>query len=187
MPRRAPVAAPRLIALLRGINVGKAKRVAMADLRDLLERAGFFDVRTLLQSGNVVLSASGSTASLTAKMERAFETTLGFSSRFTVLPATELDAIIADNPLPIAVTEPSRFLVGVLADASVRERLTPLEASDWGDERIALGERVAYVWCPRGQAESPLSEAVARAARDRITTRNWATLTKLQALANARA
>lgn len=177
--------AERQIALLRGINVGKAKRVTMADLRAVLEGAGFKDVRTLLQSGNVVCTAKGTPQALAAKMEKAFLTGVGFSSRFTVLPASELDAILAANPFPDAVSEPSRYLLAILADASVRDRLVPLTKRDWGPDRIALGDRTAYCWHKGGILESALPAALAKATGDQMTARNWATLMKLQALANA--
>ena len=177
--------AERQIALLRGINVGKAKRVKMADLRAVLEGAGFTDVRTLLQSGNVVCTGRGSPQALAAKMEKACLAGVGFSYRVTVRPATGLDAILAANPFPDAVAEPSRYLIAILADASVRERVVPLTKQEWGADRIALGERVAYCWHQGGILESALPAALGKAVGDRVTARNWATLVKLQALAHA--
>lgn len=176
--------APQQIVLLRGINVGKAKRVAMPDLRALLERAGFAEVRTLLQSGNVVLAAKGAPKTLATRMEKAFLAAVGFSSRFTVFPRAELDAMIDANPLKDAVAEPSRFLVAILADASYRAKLEPLTKESWGADAFALGDRVAYLWCRGGMLESKLPEAVARIAGENVTTRNWGTVTKLQALAH---
>ncbi len=175
----------RQIAFLRGINVGKAKRVAMADLRAILESAGFRDVRTLLQSGNVVCTGKGEPKAIAAKMEKAFIAGVGFTSRFTVLPLSELDAILDANPFPDAVAEPSRYLVAILSDATLRAKVEPLIGSDWGPDAIALGERVAYCWHKGGILESALPAALGRAVGDQVTARNWATLTKLQALAHA--
>jgi uncharacterized protein (DUF1697 family) len=84
------------VALLRGINVGKAKRIAMADLRALIEGLGYTDVRTLLNSGNVVFSASrGATAAIAAAIEKAIVARFGFSAAVVVVTAKELEAIVA--------------------------------------------------------------------------------------------
>lgn len=177
-----------MIALIRGINVGKAKRVAMADLRALVEGFGWTGVRTVLNSGNVVFTApAGVTADEAgARISREMEARLGVPARVMVITAEELAAIVAGNPLPQAEAEPSRFLVAVLATAADGAKLEPLTKDDWAPEALALGPRVAYVWCARGISESTLLEAVGRATRDAATTRNWATLLKLHALATPR-
>jgi len=176
----------RYVALLRGINVGKAKRVSMADLRALVEGLGCRNVRTLLGSGNVVFDApAGRAADLGARIEGALVERCGFSARTIVLGADELDEILAGNPLLDRVTDPARLLAGILADPADGGRLEPLLKRDWGEEALALGRRVVYSWCPGGQIGSPVAEAVARALGDRVTARNWATLTKLGALAAA--
>ncbi len=176
------------VALLRGINVGKAKRVAMADLRALVADLGYGDVKTLLNSGNVVFTASGKVPtsgknSPAARIEAALEERTGISSRVTVLTAGELAAAVAGNPLVEVATNPSRLLVAVLTDPADRRRLEPLRDEDWSPESLALGERVAYMWCPPGVLESQLAQAVGRTLGDAVTTRNWATMLKLHALA----
>ena len=174
------------VALLRGINVGKAKRIAMADLRALIADLGYSDVHTLLNSGNVVLRAPDTTSDEVAtRIEAALPARLGVASRITVLDAGELAAIVADNPLAAVATDPTRLLIAVLSRASDRVRLEPLRDRDWGGEALALGPRVAYMWCPDGLLASRIPEAVGRALGDAVTTRNWATITKLNALAGA--
>jgi uncharacterized protein (DUF1697 family) len=174
--------AGRHVALIRGINVGRAKRVAMADLRALVESLGYLDVRTLLNSGNVVFTAPRAAAGAAARIEKGLAERLGVPARVTVLTAAELAAAVAENPLLEIAREPSRLLVAVLADPVDRRRLAPLLAEDWSPEALALGARVAYLWCPEGVLASRLAEAVGRALGDAVTTRNWATLTKLEAL-----
>jgi uncharacterized protein (DUF1697 family) len=175
--------AGRLIALLRGINVGKAKRIAMADLRALVERLGYSDVRTLLNSGNLVFTAPGVTpAAAGALLEEAISKQLGVSSRITVLTAAELSAIIEGNPLLDVATDPSRLVVAVLAKPGDRKLLEPLLKEDWAPEALALGPRSAYLWCAEGILASRLSPAVGKALRDGVTSRNWSTMTKLEAL-----
>lgn len=173
----------RLIALIRGINVGRAKRVAMADLRALLASLGYGDVRTLLNSGNVVFSAGGSSGSeIAARIERGLSDTLGVPARVTVLSADELDCIIASNPFGDIADDPSRLLVAVLRDPDDRARLVPLAQHEWTPEALATAGRAAYLWCPDGILASRLAEATNRALGDGVTTRNWTTMTKLHAL-----
>jgi uncharacterized protein (DUF1697 family) len=87
------------IALLRGINVGRAKRVPMADLRALFEEMGHTEVRTLLNSGNVVFKAPRADArKLSATIQSGIARQFAFSASVTVLTAADLDKIIAENP-----------------------------------------------------------------------------------------
>jgi uncharacterized protein (DUF1697 family) len=176
------------VALIRGINVGKAKRVAMADLRALVEDLGYGDVKTLLNSGNVVFTAPGvAPGDAAAHIEGALAKRTGVSARVTVLTARELATVIAENPLAEVADNPSRLLVAVLMDKADRRRLEPLAKQDWTPETLALGTRAAYLWCAGGILASRLPEAVSRALGDAVTTRNWATMTKLQALAESKA
>lgn len=185
MPERA--AAGRHVALIRGINVGRAKRVAMADLRALVEALGYADVKTLLNSGNVVFSAPGGAVDAADRIAEAMAARLGVSARVTVLSAAELDAVFSENALRDVADDPSRLLVVVLLDPADRPRLDPLAERDWAPEALALGTRAAYLWCPDGLLASRLPEAVGRAIGDAVTTRNWATVTKLHALVSGAA
>ena len=166
-----------------GINVGRAKRIAMADLRALVEGLGYGDVKTLLNSGNVVFTApSGGARAAAARIEAAIAEQLGVRSRVTVVTGAELDAVVRDNPIADVGDDPSRLLVAFLADAADRARLAPVEQQTWEEETFAPGARVAYMWCPAGVLASKLPEAVGRALGDAVTTRNWATVLKLHAL-----
>jgi uncharacterized protein (DUF1697 family) len=168
------------VALLRGINVGNAKRVAMADLRALVEKLGYRDVRTLLNSGNIVFNGpSASPEDAAARIEAALAKRLGVSARVTVLTAAELAAAAADNPLLGVAANPSRLLVAVLANPADRSRLKSLAKQDWAPEALAVGARVAYLWCPDGIIASRVAKAVGHVLGDAVTMRNWATCTKL--------
>lgn len=184
--RRGVTATPaaRRIALIRGINVGRAKRVAMADLRAVIGDLGYRDVRTLLNSGNIVFDlAKPARADAAPAIEKAIAARLGVSARVTVLTAAELAAAVVENPLHEVAGDPSRLLVTVLANPADRRRLEPLAAQQWAPEALALGTRVAYLWCAEGIMASRLAEAVGRLLGDGATSRNWATMTKLHALA----
>ncbi len=179
--------AGRMVALIRGINVGHAKRVAMADLRALVEGLGYGEVQTLLNSGNVVFSAPpAAPAAAAARIEKAMAERIGVSARVIVLTAAELAAAVAGNPLLPRADNPSRLLVAVYADPKGGARLEPLTKQDWSPGALALGPHVAYLWCPDGLMASPLAQAVGGALGDAVTMRNWTTLTKLLDLAQDR-
>jgi uncharacterized protein (DUF1697 family) len=186
--------AETLIGLLRGINVGPAKRVAMADLRALVEDLGYGEVRTLLNSGNVVFTAADAApagrraaadvaAEAAARIEAGLSERLVVSARVTVITANELAAAIAGNPLIPVARDPSRLLVAVLADPADLPRLEPLAERDWSPEAFAIGPRVAYLWCPDGVIASLLAKALGDVLGDAVTSRNWTTMKKLAALA----
>lgn len=180
-PQSEPLVA--YAAFLRGINVGRAKRVAMADLRELVTKLGYRDVKTLLNSGNLVFRAGARTSGDPGpRIESAIAKTLGVASRVTVLSHDELAAVVDGNPLLEVATDPARLLVVFLADPADRKRLTPLLKEEWAPEALGLGKRVAYLWCATGILESRLQAAVGRLLGDGGTARNWTTTTKLLAL-----
>jgi uncharacterized protein (DUF1697 family) len=170
------------VALLRGINVGKAKRVTMSELRTLCESLGYGDVQTLLNSGNIVFSAARTDPHAAARIQKEIASQLGVDSRVLVITGSELDAIVAENPLPECDVNPSRFLVTVLAGDADRARIEPLAAQRWGAERLSLGSRAVYLWCANGINESKVMLALGKAVGSAGTSRNWATIRKLQAL-----
>ncbi len=175
-------------AFIRGINVGKGKRVAMADLRRAVAGLGYHGVETLLNSGNVVFRAEASEGEKAgARIEQAMVAELGVSARVLVVSAVELAAVLAANPLAEVANEPPRYLVAFLAPDADREKLEAIARQDWAPEAIALGANVAYLWCAMGIADSQLVEAFNKAVRDAATTRNWATLEKIQARLSAAA
>lgn len=171
------------MALIRGINVGRAKRVAMGDLKALVEDLGYRSVRTLLNSGNVVFTSTrGQPAAAAARIEEGLVRRLGVSARVLVITAMELEAIVKDNPLAAVAKDPSRLMVSVLGNPTDRSRLEPLTRESWEPDALAVGSRVAYLWCSRGILESRLAEAVDRVLGEATTARNWNTMQKLYAL-----
>ena len=167
------------IALLRGINVGKAKRIAMADLRALLEDLGYTDVVTLLNSGNVVFKAGkGVPKKLAADISAAIATHLGIEVPVIVVSTKELALIVGENPFASA-DDPSRLLVAFVADAGMLSAMSAIEPHVVAPEQFHVGTHAAYLHCASGILESKAAEALLGKA---ATTRNWATVLKLQAL-----
>ncbi len=172
------------VALLRGINVGKAKRVAMADLRAVIESLGYGDARTLLNSGNAVFRyARALKKSAAQDLQAALQKKTGVSSRFTLRSAGELNQVIRANPLLDVGTDHSRLFVAFVTEPDDVTKLKPLLKQQWKPESLALGPGVAYLWCPKGLIEGKAPEAVGKALGDGFTVRNWATVMKLAALA----
>ena len=177
------------VALLRGINVGKAKRIAMADLRSLLERLGHSNVRTLLNSGNAVFRAKrGNGPALAKAIENEISARLRLSVPVVVLTANDVDTIIKENRLRQASKNPSIFLVAFTQRPESLSAAAALLSQPWEPEAFAIGSKAAYLWCANGSIESKVWKAFTRATGETATTRNWATVLKLQAmLADAKA
>jgi uncharacterized protein (DUF1697 family) len=155
----------------------------MADLRKLVGEIGYGDVRSVLNSGNLVFSADGVTPSLAAAaIEKQLVLKLGVVARVTVLSRDELAAVLAENTLLPVATDHSRLLVFMLADGAARAAVAPLCEREWGREALSVGQRAAYVWCPEGVLDSAAATALGKQLGDNTTSRNWNTLCKLYAL-----
>jgi uncharacterized protein (DUF1697 family) len=168
------------VALLRGINLASKRRVAMADLRAWLTELGYEDVRTLLQSGNVVFRTSKRPATVRKEMEAALAEGAGFHVDCVLRTAAELRAVVDANPLGDVAGDPSRYLVSFL---DVPGRWPPVDPAEFEPERVYLAEREAYFWVPGGIQKSKLLAAFPARKGEVATVRNWNTVTKLLAIA----
>ena len=177
---------PAFVALLRGVNVGKAKRVPMAELRAMLSGLGYTGVSTLLNSGNAVFRAArGTPAKHSADIAAAISTQLNVEVSVIVKSASELTAIVSENPVKAAADEHSRYLVAFVQDTKVLSGLAAIASLAVPPEQFAIGKHAAYLLCAAGILESKAREALLSKVGKSATTRNWATVLKLQALANA--
>lgn len=172
----------RYIALLRGVNVGRAKRVAMADLRKLVEDLGHTGVRSLLNSGNLVFDAVVPPVDAAQQIEAAITLHLGVSARVFVFASHEVTEIIDDNPLLHVATDHARLFVFLLAGEPQRALAADLCGQNWAPETVALGRRAVYVWCPQGLLDSAAAAALGKRLGDGATSRNWNTMIKLHGL-----
>ena len=186
--RRTAARSDARVALLRGVNItSTSTRVAMSDLRKLFEGLGFRDVRTLLNSGNVVFSVGSKGGDVLGRIEKALTAHVGRALPVIVLTGDEVVAAVEGNPLGNEADNPSWLLVMVLKGPADVARLKPLLKQRWAPEKLAVGKRVAYLWCAKGVAKSPLSAAVDRALEKTGTARNIMTMTKLMAMVQAEA
>jgi uncharacterized protein (DUF1697 family) len=178
----------RFVALFRGINVGKAKRIAMADLRALLGRMGYTEVQTLLNSGNAIFASSAPSAARHATaIRKAVASELGVDALVIVKSAQDVANVITGNSLGTVASDPSRLLVALTQDANAMQTLTALTSSDWGTEALHITPHAAYVWCANGILQSPAATALLKGLAEQGTTRNWATVEKIHALLQAQA
>jgi uncharacterized protein (DUF1697 family) len=176
---------PRHILLLRGINLGARNRVAMPELRELLAGAGFDDVRTYLQSGNVVLTSAKSPERVARECERLISNRLGLDIPVVVRTRAELAKVVSRNPLGEVVENPKRYQVSFLSAKPDPAVVRKLQEAAVAPEQLVVIGREAYAWHPEGIARSPLWTALAgRGLGVTATSRNWTTVTNLLALAD---
>ena len=169
----------QFVVLLRGVNAGPNNRISMPDLRASLERAGFRDVRTVLQSGNVVLAHDGSAEDLEAGVRRVLASEFGLDVDVLVRDEHALRAIVADNPLRDVATDGSRQFVVFCSEPHDPARLPEVPAP----ERLVCRPMELHAWCPNGVRDGKLMTALGRRPPAPVTTfRNWNTVTKLAAL-----
>ena len=172
----------RQVAFLRGINVGRAKRVAMADLRKLLGDLGMTEVNTVLNSGNVVFNAGTvSPADSATQIEEALVLKLGVAARVTVLSHVQFDELMSENTLAPS-TDASRLLALVINNPVDVQRIAPLLQQQWHPEALVAGKWAAYAWCPDGVLASKVIAALGLLLGDGVTSRNWATMNKLHVM-----
>jgi uncharacterized protein (DUF1697 family) len=173
------------IALLRGINVGKTRRMAMPRLREVLEDAGFEDVRTYVQSGNVVVHDKGSAAQVRERIERAIRDEWGFEVPVIVRTRAQLQKVHQANPLAKVATEPKHYQVTFLDAKPTASAFEGLDDSGWGDARFELVGSELYTWTPAGIHSDRMLRDLARAHKGiHGTARNWRTVEALLELAS---
>lgn len=173
-----------MVALMRGINVGKSKRITMADLRELLTGLGYTEVRTHLNSGNVVFNCTARQSGGAAKrIERAITDDLGVECAVMVRSGAEIIEAVAANPLAGQGRDPAKLLVGFLSEKPDCTRADALNQRDFGQDEVRLIGREVYLWCPVGVLNSPFSKlAWDREIGTSVTMRNWNTTRKLAEL-----
>jgi uncharacterized protein (DUF1697 family) len=172
----------RYVALLRGINVGRAHQVDMPRLRELLTDRGHANVRTHLRSGNVVLDSPMAEAELATDLATAIAAEFGFAVPVVVRTGAEMAAVVYGDPFATVATDPARYLVTFMADPPDPARVDALPPAE-GGEYLVRG-RELYLWLPDGIQGTPLASWKWDTLLGRPgTSRNWNTVTKLAGLA----
>jgi uncharacterized protein (DUF1697 family) len=171
------------VALLRGINLGRARQVAMPRLQELLTERGHGNVRTYLRSGNVLLDSGLPEAQLAADLAEAVEEKFGFAVPVVLRTGAELAAVVSGNPFAGVATDPARYLVTFMTEPPDPERVAALPPAEGGGEYRVSG-RELYLWLPDGIQGTPLASWKWDTLLSTPgTSRNWNTVTKLAGLA----
>lgn len=173
------------VALLRGINLGPRNKIAMADLRGLLDGLGHGEVRTHILSGNAIFTSNRrSIPRLEAEIEQAIRTRFGLDIAVLVRTRDELAAVVDGNPFPAAKRNPSHCFAIFLDKNPSKARLEAMDPATYAPDEIRLGGRVIYAWLPNGvQGSKVLGLLTDKRLGVTTTNRNWNTTTKLLELA----
>ncbi len=168
----------RLVALLRGINLGSKRRVPMADLRELLTDLGYTDVRTVLASGNAIFT--GPKAKAREKLEKALKERFEMDIDVVVRTMEEIQAVLDADPYGDTIDNPTRYFVVFLDGAPKAKALDALAQQDFAPDSFKAGRHELYAWCPEGMQNSKLMQALGKPGlAGTATVRNWATVNKL--------
>jgi uncharacterized protein (DUF1697 family) len=174
------------VALIRGINVGSQKRVAMADLRALFEDLGAKDVETYVQSGNVVFKSTDGAKKLSRAIERRIRRDLGLEVTVVVLTRPQLTKMLGSNPFAKARKEPAKLHVTFLVETPAGAKVGKLDPEHGKPDQFRVVGRQIYLHCPKGYGRSKLTNAYfERELGVAATTRNWKTVTKLGELTSS--
>lgn len=175
------------IALLRGINLG-GRRLSMKELAVMFEDAGCSEVRTYIQSGNVVFECGTALARrVPALIEKAIADRFGFDVPIVIRTAAEIDDIVKANPFLKAGADPTTLHVAFLRDRPGKSRVAALDPERSPPDEFVVRAGEIYLRCPNGVARSKLTTQYFDSRLGTVTTaRNWRTVLKLQALARAR-
>ena len=166
--------------MLRGINLGPNRRVPMADLRALLTDAGYGEVQTYVQSGNVVVESTAKPAELEREAAALISERFGFDVPVVVRTARQLAAVVKRNPLGDVATEPKRYQVSFLSGTPPADVVRAMQEAAVGEERVVCHGREIYAWHPEGVARSKLWNALAgKGLGVTATARNWTTVLAL--------
>jgi uncharacterized protein (DUF1697 family) len=172
------------VAMLRGINLGPRRRVPMADLRTLLTEAGYEDVRTYVQSGNVVLRSPAKPAEVEPELQGFISERFGFDVPVIVRSRAQLAAIVKADPFGHVADNPKRYVVTFLPEKPGGDVVHRLQSLATDSELFTSAGRQMYTWHPDGQARSKLAAALTgKALGANATARNWTTLTTLLEMA----
>lgn len=173
----------RFIALLRGINVGGNTMLKMSDLKACLEKAGFENVVTYINSGNVGLDAEGDEASVVSKFESAVAAAFDKQIPVMVREQSEISRIIETNPFAGQFESHKEMHVLFLKDEMPKDKIDELLAAATPPERFSVVGREIYCHLPMGIIDSILGKSfIEKKLKVAVTGRNWRTVEKLAVL-----
>lgn len=173
------------IALFRGINVGGKNKLPMNELIGILEELGCQNVRTYIQSGNVVFKSNENNGSrLSKRISQGIKEYHGFAPTILLLRPEDLEKIVAKNPFPEAKNDPKSLHIGFLASIPKEPNLKTLESIRAESERYRLIDKAFYLYAPDGIGRSKLAAKTEKLLGVQMTDRNWRTVSKILEMVN---
>lgn len=170
------------VALVRGINVGRAKRITMLDLRTMLESLGYKEVRTHGQSGNAIFSSGQRNAeALEQEISSRIRTHFRMDAAVLLRTATEFAGVVDANPFVTHGAPSSELHFAFLSAEPAAAKAAAVDREAFKPDEFAFGKRVVYVRLPNGIMASTLPDWE-RTLGVRATQRNWNTTTRLRDL-----
>lgn len=170
------------ITLIRGINVGGKHSIRMKDLVILLEGLGAKQIKTYIQSGNVILQSTEDPSWLSEQISLAIQQRLGFAPHVLVLTLAEFEIAMQNNPFPEAETIPNSLHLGFLARTPEHPNLEELDRLKCESEQYQLTDKVFYLYAPEGVGRSKLAASSEKLLGVPMTDRNWKTVRKIKEL-----
>lgn len=175
------------ICLLRGINVSGQKLIKMKELQLMFESLGYKEVKTYIQSGNIVFkSEQQSLETLTNQIHRQILSVFGFDVSVTLLDSLDLERIHKANPFAVNEGyEIEKMLVTILSRMPEREKIDSLQNGNYGNDKYVLQGKELYLYCMDGYGKTKLSNNfIESKLKVSATTRNWKTITELLKMAH---
>jgi uncharacterized protein (DUF1697 family) len=176
------------ITLLRGINVSGHKTILMDDLKVIFEKMDFEEVKTYIQSGNIVFKTreSFTDAELVQRIQQSISACYNFYVPVVIRSREELEKILADNPfLKEKDINPDGLHVTFLSDSPRQSDREAISKYDFSPDRFCLVRNEAYLYCPQGYGNTKISNLFfENRLKVNATTRNWKTVIKLVELAS---
>lgn len=174
---------PKYLSLLRGINVSGQKKILMKDLKSLFEESGFKNVKTYIQSGNVIFE-SRPVKNLSQKIEQKIADKYNFQVPVLIRTVEEMATLIKKNPLVKEKNiDQKRLYVTLLAEKPANEYINKLMEVNYEPEKFIITDKEVYIYCPDGYGEAKFSNNfIEKKLNTKGTTRNWKVINELYTL-----
>jgi uncharacterized protein (DUF1697 family) len=177
---------PTYVSLLRGINVGGARKVRIEELKRLYGSLGFEGVRTYIQSGNLVFrSRSNEAGELEKIIQGKIQDLFGFDVTVILRTREELERLISRNPfIKTKAREIDKLHVTFLSEIPAKQAVESFDLAKNGKDRYTMADREIFLYCPDGYGRTKLTNSAFESKLGvRATTRNWATVNRLSEMA----
>lgn len=170
------------IALLRGINVSGQKKILMADLRELLTAMGFGEVRSYIQSGNLVFTSDGTQRQIEAKIKEGIHEHYGWEVPVLVRTSDEIAQALHNCPFAEEKMKKSYFTL--FQERPEDDLMSTFREMSFPREEFVIDPNCLYYYCEAGYGKAKMTnKLIEQKLKTRVTTRNYNTLTKLVELA----